>query len=95
MMTASLCHSRPCCECRYHIACRVKNGWPDSQWWRAYHDPQLNALIDSTLRNSPDMQVAEQRIQLAEAQAKAVEAQDGPEIDFSADVERQRMSAEG
>lgn len=57
--------------------------------------PQLNALIDSTLRNSPDMQVAEQRIQLAEAQAKAVEAQDGPEIDFSADVERQKMSAEG
>lgn len=41
------------------------------------------------------MQVAEQRIQLAEAQAKAVEAQDGPEIDFSADVERQRMSTEG
>ena len=41
------------------------------------------------------MQVAEQRIQLAEAPAKAVEAQDGPEIDFSADVERQRMSAEG
>lgn len=73
----------------------LKNGWPDSQWWKAYHDPQLNALIDSTLRNSPDMQVAEQRIQLAEAQAKAVEAQDGPEIDFSADVERQRMSAEG
>ena len=41
------------------------------------------------------MQVAEQRIQLAEAQAKAVKAQDGPEIDFSADVERQKMSAEG
>lgn len=73
----------------------LKNGWPDSQWWKAYHDPQLNALIDSTLMNSPDMQVAEQRIQLAEAQAKAVKAQDGPEVDFSADVERQRMSAEG
>ena len=73
----------------------LKNGWPDSQWWKAYHDPQLNALIDSTLKNSPDMQVAEQRIQLAEAQAKAVKAQDGPEVDFSADVERQRMSAEG
>ncbi|WP_176674007.1 TolC family protein, partial [Salmonella enterica] len=37
----------------------------------------------------------EQRIQLAEAQAKAVEAQDGPQLDFSADIERQRMSAEG
>ena len=38
----------------------------------------FNALIDSTLRNSPDMQVAEQRIQLAEAQAKAVEAAGWP-----------------
>lgn len=27
--------------------------------------------------------------------AKAVEAQDGPQLDFSADIERQRMSAEG
>ncbi|HHL2826270.1 TPA: multidrug resistance outer membrane protein MdtQ [Citrobacter murliniae] len=73
----------------------LKNGWPDSQWWKAYHDPQLNALIDSTLQNSPDMQVAEQRIQRAEAQAQAIEAQDGPQIDFSAGVERQKMSAEG
>ena len=41
------------------------------------------------------MQVAEQRIRLAEAQAKAVEAQDGPQVDFSANAERQKMSAEG
>ncbi|EAR3201357.1 multidrug resistance outer membrane protein MdtQ [Salmonella enterica] len=73
----------------------LKNGWPDSQWWKAYHDAQLDALIDNAIQHSPDMQVAEQRIQLAEAQAKAVEAQDGPQLDFSADVERQRMSAEG
>ncbi|POT59663.1 multidrug transporter permease [Citrobacter amalonaticus] len=73
----------------------LKNGWPDSQWWQEYHDPQLNGLIDSALAHSPDMQVAEQRIQLAEAQAKAVEAQDGPQVDFSANAERQKMSAEG
>ncbi|EBP3906700.1 multidrug resistance outer membrane protein MdtQ, partial [Salmonella enterica subsp. enterica] len=73
----------------------LKNGWPDSQWWKAYHDAQLDALIDNAIQHSPDMQVAEQRIQLAEAQAKAVEAQDGPQLDFSADIERQRMSAEG
>ena len=91
----SLSQQTPAANVDTTLPAALKNGWPDSQWWRAYHDPQLNALIDSTLRNSPDMQVAEQRIQLAEAQAKAVEAQDGPEIDFSADVERQRMSAEG
>ncbi len=39
--------------------------------------------------------MAEQRIQLAEAQAKAIATQDGPQIDFSADMERQKMSAEG
>lgn len=91
----SLSQQTPAANVDTTLPAALKNGWPDSQWWKEYHDPQLNALIDSTLRNSPDMQVAEQRIQLAEAQAKAVEAQDGPEIDFSADVERQRMSAEG
>lgn len=91
----SLSQQTPATNADTTLPAALKNGWPDSQWWKAYHDPQLDALIDSTLRNSPDMQVAEQRIQLAEAQAKAVEAQDGPEIDFSADVERQRMSAEG
>ncbi|KDF13906.1 multidrug resistance outer membrane protein mdtQ [Citrobacter freundii MGH 56] len=91
----SLSQQAPAANVDTTLPAALKNGWPDSQWWKAYHDPQLNALIDNTLRNSPDMQVAEQRIQLAEAQAKAVEAQDGPEIDFSADVERQRMSAEG
>ncbi len=39
--------------------------------------------------------MAEQRIQLAEARAKAIATQDGPQIDFSADMERQKMSAEG
>ncbi|MDA8498277.1 MULTISPECIES: multidrug resistance outer membrane protein MdtQ [unclassified Citrobacter] len=91
----SLSQQTPAVNVDSALPAALKNGWPDSQWWKAYHDPQLNALIDSTLKNSPDMQVAEQRIQLAEAQAKAVQAQDGPEVDFSADVERQRMSAEG
>lgn len=73
----------------------LEHGWPGSQWWQDYHDAQLNNLVKNALANSPDMQVAEQRIRLAEAQAKAVEAQDGPQIDFSANAERQKMSAEG
>lgn len=73
----------------------LKNGWPGSQWWQDYHDAQLNELVKNALSRSPDMQVAEQRIRLAEAQAKAVEAQDGPQVDFSANAERQKMSAEG
>jgi hypothetical protein len=41
------------------------------------------------------MQIAEQRIRLAEAQARMSQANLGPEMDFSADIERQKMSAEG
>ncbi|WP_275257224.1 multidrug resistance outer membrane protein MdtQ [Citrobacter koseri] len=91
----SLTRQTPASQVDSPLPTAIKNGWPDSQWWKAYHDPQLDALIDNALQHSPDMQVAEQRIQLAEAQAKAVEAQDGPGLDFSADVERQKMSAEG
>ncbi|HAS0850607.1 multidrug resistance outer membrane protein MdtQ [Enterobacter cloacae complex sp. ECL405] len=69
--------------------------WPKNEWWKAYNDPQLNGLIAKALSDAPDMQIARKRITLAEAQAKAAMAADGPQIDFSADAERQKMSAEG
>ncbi|MCM7529567.1 multidrug resistance outer membrane protein MdtQ [Enterobacter quasiroggenkampii] len=69
--------------------------WPKNEWWKAYNDPELNSLIAKALSDAPDMQIARQRITLAEAQAKAAMAADGPQIDFSADAERQKMSAEG
>lgn len=77
------------------ISCRRENCWPQTDWWKDYHDPQLNNLIQRALANAPDMQIAEQRIRLAEAQARMSQANLGPEMDFSADIERQRMSAEG
>ncbi|WP_234450086.1 TolC family protein [Enterobacter hormaechei] len=64
--------------------------WPKSEWWKDYHDPQLNALVAKAIADAPDMQIARQRITLAEAQAKAAIAADGPQLDFSADVERQK-----
>lgn len=69
--------------------------WPTDTWWEAFHDPQLNALIVKAQADAPDMQIARQRIALAEAQAKMAMAADGPQVDFSADAERQKMSAEG
>lgn len=72
-----------------------RTSWPKNEWWKDYNDPQLNSLIAKALKDAPDMQIARQRITLAEAQAKATMAADGPQIDFSADAERQKMSAEG
>ncbi|EOU6176972.1 multidrug resistance outer membrane protein MdtQ [Escherichia coli] len=91
----ALSQQTPAAQVDTALPTALKNGWPDSQWWLEYHDNQLTSLINNALQNAPDMQVAEQRIQLAEAQAKAIATQDGPQIDFSADMERQKMSAEG
>ncbi len=85
----------PASHVSMELPAAVKNGWPQTDWWKDYHDPQLNNLIQRALANAPDMQIAEQRIRLAEAQARMSQANLGPEMDFSADIERQRMSAEG
>lgn len=78
----ALSQQTPAAQVDSALPTALKNGWPDSQWWLEYHDNQLTSLINNALQNAPDMQVAEQRIQLAEAQAKAVATQDGPQIDF-------------
>lgn len=69
--------------------------WPGADWWQAYHNPQLNALVGQALKDSPSLAVVMQRVELAKAQIKMHEAQGGPQVDFGADVERQKMSAEG
>lgn len=79
----ALSQQTPAAQVDTALPTALKNGWPDSQWWLEYHDNQLTSLINNALQSAPDMQVAEQRIQLAEAQAKAVATQDGPQLDFS------------
>ncbi|MEO3991099.1 multidrug resistance outer membrane protein MdtQ [Pseudocitrobacter cyperus] len=92
---ARLAQTLPASHINTSLPVALKNGWPQSAWWNDYHDPQLTGLIERALRDAPDMTVAQQRIKLAEAQAKMAEANAGPQVDFSADLERQKMSAEG
>ncbi len=32
--------------------------WPQGAWWRAFADPQLDALIERALADAPSMQLA-------------------------------------
>ena len=41
-------------------------GWPQSEWWHAYGDPQLDSLIGEGLGNAPDVAVAVARLRAAE-----------------------------
>tara|TARA_R110000787_G_scaffold47085_20_gene114162 strand:+ start:18494 stop:20008 length:1515 start_codon:yes stop_codon:yes gene_type:complete len=44
--------------------------WPAADWWRAYGDPQLTALIEEGLRNAPDMAIAAARFRQAQGMAQ-------------------------
>ena len=42
--------------------------WPSADWIAAFGDPQLIALVNETVANSPDIDVANSRVASAQAQ---------------------------
>ncbi|WP_108473100.1 efflux transporter outer membrane subunit [Rhodanobacter thiooxydans] len=73
----------------------VRAGWPSTQWWRQYGDPQLDDLMDRAMRQSPDLALAQSHVQNAEQSAKLAAAQLGLSVNGSAQVSRQRLSDHG
>ncbi|MEO5733935.1 MAG: efflux transporter outer membrane subunit [Rubrivivax sp.] len=61
-------------------------------WWRSFGDTQLDALVTRALADSPSLQVAVARQARAAAVVDSAQAADGPQVNGSADVARQRYS---
>jgi NodT family efflux transporter outer membrane factor (OMF) lipoprotein len=55
--------------------------WPDQAWWAGYRDPQLDALIDEALHNSPDVAAAAARFRRAAGLAQQARGALLPSID--------------
>lgn len=66
--------------------------WPHEAWWKAYGDPQLDALVDEALSGSPALKVAQARVDKARAAAGAADAARSPRLDADLQLERQRFS---
>lgn len=64
-------------------------GWPQESWWKAYHDPQLDAWIARALQHSPRLDEAEARVRQAMALAEVTQAAEAPQIGASATLRRQ------
>jgi len=71
------------------------DAWPAEQWWRGWHDPQLDALMDHALRGSPTLRVAQARVAASQAQAGLARANTGVNVDLPVGLNRQRYSANG
>ncbi|MBU0773706.1 MAG: TolC family protein, partial [Alphaproteobacteria bacterium] len=74
------------------LAARGNTAWPPDQWWRLAGDPQLTALIEEGLANSPQVAVAVARVRRAEAEAQRVGAARLPSIGAEAEGGLRRQS---
>ncbi|WP_448661942.1 efflux transporter outer membrane subunit [Sphingomonas sp. CJ20] len=54
--------------------------WPESRWWSAYGDAQLDALIEEGLAGSPDLAAAAARLRSARALAEQAGAAQLPTL---------------
>jgi NodT family efflux transporter outer membrane factor (OMF) lipoprotein len=66
--------------------------WPSDLWWRAYGDPQLDALIEEALHNAPDLDLARARLTAAAAQVQGAGAARLPEVTASAEIAEAKQS---
>ncbi|WP_429334562.1 MdtP family multidrug efflux transporter outer membrane subunit [Paraburkholderia sp. 35.1] len=75
-----------------HLA---RDGWPSACWWKSYGDPQLDALIDRALANSPTMVIATTRVAQAKSDVERVKAGSGLQVVALGAIDRERVSANG
>ena len=67
---------------------------PD-QWWTLYQDPQLNALVEKTLKNNSDIKIAVARIEEADAQMREVGAAILPTVSLGGNATRNQVTETG
>ena len=60
--------------------------WSSDHWWNAFGDPQLDALVDEALANSPSIEAADARTRKAIAQAGLADAARKPTVGAGAQV---------
>jgi NodT family efflux transporter outer membrane factor (OMF) lipoprotein len=52
----------------------------DADWWKAFGDPQLDALITAGLAGNPSLESALARVRIAQAQVDEQHAEQGPQV---------------
>lgn len=62
------------------------------EWWRDYNDPQLDALIERAMANSPNLAAALARVDRAAAAVGIARSELFPQADFFTEAVRERNS---
>src|SRR5258708_4650729 len=67
--------------------------WPREDWWSAFGDPKLDALVHRALEGNPSLRAAQARVRSVSALADGARASLYPTVDLNASATRQRISA--
>ena len=70
----------------------TSSDWPAADWWMAYDDKQLDALIAEGVANAPDLKRAEARMRQADATAQQSDASLWPKLTANGTVSETRAS---
>jgi NodT family efflux transporter outer membrane factor (OMF) lipoprotein len=70
----------------------TSGNWPTDRWWQAFGDPQLDALVDEALRDSPTVAQAAARIRIAVARTELARSALVPNVDAAATARYSRMT---
>jgi NodT family efflux transporter outer membrane factor (OMF) lipoprotein len=71
---------------------QASDAWPAPDWWTAYGDSQLNALIEHALANNPNLAAAQARIVRAQAAAALNRAAASPQLNGAVEASYGRQS---
>ncbi|VWB34785.1 RND transporter [Burkholderia pseudomultivorans] len=92
----SLSLRTPADDALAHTAGPGANGaWPAPDWVTQLRDPQLDALVAEATQNNPDLQVAQARLRIAQAQLQQFDSLTGLTGTAGATVSRARMPKPG
>jgi multidrug efflux system outer membrane protein len=73
----------------------ARDGWPAARWWSRFGDPQLNALVERALAESPTMIVARTRVSQARAEVEQVRSGTYLQALALGAINREHVSANG
>lgn len=69
--------------------------WPATDWWKAFGDPQLDALMDEALADNPTLNIAAARTRKALALAAESHSALYPRVDAGASTTREHFPEHG
>jgi len=76
----------------YHFATSLQEVELPDPWWKSFHDPLLDQLIQELLENNPSLLEASSRLEEAMALEKAARARRFPRLDFSFSARRRKTA---